>query len=201
MSWWYRFLYTVGLTPWETDTDTVWPQLKRLLEAEEADRAAPYGRALDLGCGKGRWSLELAKRGWQVTGIDVIGQAVQAARQRAQAAGVDAEFVEGDVAALRDAGIGSSFSFFLDVECFNHLSDDQRIAVGREVDAVAEADATMLLLGWRRAARGPLPPGVEVDDLRAAFPNWKIVNQEPYEAEMPLPLRGAEPQWYRLART
>ena len=200
MSRWYRFLYKVGLVPWETDTDAVWPQLRRLLEVEEADRGDPYGRALDLGCGRGRWSIELAKRGWRVTGIDVVEQAVQAARQRAQEAGVSAEFVTGDVAALSEAGIGSSFSFFVDVECFNHLTDEQRIAVGREVDAVAEPGATLLLLGWRRAARGPLPPGVETDDLRAAFPNWGIVSQEPYEAEMPLLLRGASPRWYRLRK-
>lgn len=200
MSRWYRFLYAMGLAVWETDSDSVWPQLKRLIEAEEADRAPPLGRALDLGCGRGRWSIELAKRGWQVTGIDVVEKAVQAARQRAQEAGVDAEFVRGDVAALREAGIKAPFSFFVDVECFNHLTDEQRIAVGREVDAVAEPDATMLLLGWRRATRGPLPPGVDADDLQAAFPNWQIVNQEPYEPELPPLLRGAEPRWYQIRK-
>ena len=136
-----------------------------------------------------------------MTGIDVVEQAVDAARQRAQETGIDAEFVAGDVAALRDAGIRSSFSFFLDVECFNHLSKEQRTAMGREVDALAEPDATMLLLGWRGASRGPLPPGVEADDLRSAFPNWEIVGQEPYEGEMPRLLRGATPRWYRLTRT
>lgn len=55
MSRWYRFMYEVGFTPWETDTDAVGPQLDKLFAAEEADRERPYGFALDLGCGTGRW--------------------------------------------------------------------------------------------------------------------------------------------------
>jgi hypothetical protein len=42
----------------------------------------------------------------------------------------------------------------LDVECFNHLGDEERAAVGREVDAVAGPDAALILLVWSRARRG-----------------------------------------------
>ena len=107
----------------------------------------------------------------------------------------------GDVTALGGAGIGSSFSFFLDVECFNHLNDPQRRAMGREVNAVATADATMLLLGWARARRGPLPPGVDERDLTTAFPGWQIVETRPYEGELPRPLTNIAPRWYRLTRS
>lgn len=203
LSRYYRFLYRVGFTPWEEDADGLAPQLGALLAREEAGRAPPYGRALDLGCGSGRWSVELAGRGWQVTGIDVVPAAVAAARRRAQAADLDVCFVEGDVTALRRAGVdgvGSSFSFFLDIECFNHLSDSQRLAMGTEVDAVAAADASMLLLAWARARRGPLPAGAEAADLRKAFPGWRVVGDEPYAAALPLPLRNVAPRWYRLAR-
>ena len=44
----------------------------------------PPGRALDLGAGEGRNSLWLARRGWQVTAVDLSGVAL--ARLRAQAA-------------------------------------------------------------------------------------------------------------------
>ena len=199
MSRWYRFMYRVGLTPWESDYSLV-PQLEGLLASEEADRGTPYGPALDLGCGTGRWSVLLAKRGWKVTGIDVVAKAVRTARERAHEEGVEVEILEGDVTALRDAGVAPGFSLFLDVECFNHLGDEQRAKVGAEVNAVASDDATMLLLAWTRAGRGPLPPGAEPDDLTRAFPGWSIVGVYPYEGEMPLLLRSASPRWFRLMR-
>lgn len=199
MSRWYRVLYGLGLTPWESDYSLV-PQLEGLLASEEADRDAPYGPSLDLGCGTGRWSILLAKRGWEVTGIDVVPTAVRAARERVREEGAEVEILEGDVTALRAAGVAPGVSFFLDVECFNHLADEQRAKVGSEVNAVATEDATMLLLAWTRAKRGPLPPGAEPDDLTRALPGWSIEEQHPYEGEMPPLFRNASPRWFRLVR-
>src|SRR2546421_9679473 len=118
-------MYRVGFTPWEWDAATLTPEIGTLLAFEEARSEPPYGSALDLGCGTGRWSVELARRGWSVVGVDVVPKAIHSAQRRARQAGVDVAFVAGDVAALRHAGVGTGFSFFLDVECFNHLSDSQ----------------------------------------------------------------------------
>jgi predicted RNA methylase len=101
MSLWYRLLYKVGFTPWEQDSGVVGAQIDRLLALEEAERNAPYGPALDLGCGTGRWSVKLALRGWRVVGVDVVPAAIEAARRRAEAAGVDAAFIEGKVTSQR----------------------------------------------------------------------------------------------------
>jgi SAM-dependent methyltransferase len=201
MSRWYRFMYGVGFKPWEADAATVALQLDPLLALEEARRERPFGSALDLGCGTGRWSVELARRGWTVVGVDVVPKAIHSAQRRARETGVDVAFVAGDVAALRRAGVGTGFSFFLDVECFNHLSDSQRAAVGSEVNAVASPDATMLLLVWARAHRGPLPRGASADDLTRAFSGWKIVDEIAYDGELPRPLKNIAPRWFRLARS
>jgi SAM-dependent methyltransferase len=197
----YRFLYRVGFTPWEQNDEDLATQFRSLLAPVEAGRTPSFGAALDLGCGTGRWSVELATRGWRVTGVDVVRKAIAAARQRARAAGVDVTFLEADVTALRGAGLTPAFSFLLDMECFNHLDDAQRLAMGREVNAVASNDATMLLLGWARARRGPLPPGVDEDGLTAAFPGWRIVREHPYEGELPRPLKNVAPRWYALTRS
>ena len=201
MSRWYRFMYRMGFTPWDQDAQALAPQVRALVGPEEARREPPYGAALDPGCGKGRWSIELARRGWRTVGVDVVPKAIEAAREHARAAGVDVKFVEGDVTALRAAGVGSGFSLFLDVECFNHLNDAQREAMAQEVDSVAAGDASLLLLVWRRARRGPLPPGASREDVKAAFPDWAIVGDQPYDGELPLPLRRVDPRWYRLARS
>ena len=201
MSRWYRFLYGIGFRPWESDTAELGAQIARLGAAEEQGREPPYGSALDLGCGTGRWSVMLAKRGWIVTGIDVVPKAIRSARRRAREADVDLTFVEGDITSLRGSGVGSGFSLILDVECFNHLTDRQRAAAAQEIDAVAATNSTILMLVWTPARRGPLPQGASRSDLAAAFPGWEITHEEDYEGEMPGPLKSAAPRWYRLTRT
>ena len=201
MSLWYRALYALGITPWESDQATLASQFATLVSFEEARRDEPYGPALDLGCGTGHWTVELALRGWEVVGVDIVPKAIQAARHRAQAAQVDVRFVEGDVTSLSEAGIHREFSFFLDVECFNHLDDSQRMAMGEEVDAVATDGATMLMLAWKRARRGPLPTGVDPSDLDRAFPTWRIIEEYPYIGELPFPLRRISPTWYLVERS
>lgn len=203
MSLLYKLLYQVGFTPWEEGA-TEGPaaeQIVALFEREERERQQPYGRALDLGCGSGIWAVDLAQRGWGVTGVDNVSKAVRRASQRAQAAGVEARFIHGDVTALRSAGVGSGFHFVLDFECFNHLNSAQRQAVGREVSAVAAPDATLLMLTWAPAARGPLPPGASRHDIESALPEWQMIDEEAYDkSALPSPLKNVDPRFYRLWR-
>jgi ubiquinone/menaquinone biosynthesis C-methylase UbiE len=56
--------------------------------------------ALDVGCGTGILSLELAKRGHKVTGIDFAPAMLALAKEKAVAAHVDIRFDEGDAEAL-----------------------------------------------------------------------------------------------------
>jgi ubiquinone/menaquinone biosynthesis C-methylase UbiE len=73
----------------------LWPFLDRVADAR------PGGRVLDLGCGTGVVSLPLAKRGFDVVGIDHSPEMLELARQKLTAAGVEATFETGDVRALR----------------------------------------------------------------------------------------------------
>jgi 2-polyprenyl-3-methyl-5-hydroxy-6-metoxy-1,4-benzoquinol methylase len=49
-------------------------------------------RVLDLGCGEGAYSRELARRGARVTGIDGSSRLIDAARQRARDAGLGVDY-------------------------------------------------------------------------------------------------------------
>ena len=58
----------------------------------------PIRSILDLGCGTGRHSVELARRGYQVVGVDLSEGMLERARRRAKAEGVSGTtFLLGDV--------------------------------------------------------------------------------------------------------
>ncbi|CAN1560963.1 SmtA SAM-dependent methyltransferases [Fimbriimonadaceae bacterium] len=57
----------------------------------------PVGSSvLDVGCGTGRHAREFAKRGYRVTGVDLSPGMLAVAREKADEAGLDIEFVEAD---------------------------------------------------------------------------------------------------------
>lgn len=58
-------------------------------------------KILDLCCGHGRHSLELAKRGYRVTGLDYSAYELGLARKAAKAMGGKATFLRGDARHLR----------------------------------------------------------------------------------------------------
>jgi SAM-dependent methyltransferase len=72
------------------------PLLVEAMDEREALGIAP-ARALDVGCGAGPNSIYMARRGYQVTGIDFMPQAVSIAQQQAEQHGLDIEFAQADV--------------------------------------------------------------------------------------------------------
>lgn len=62
--------------------------------------ALPPGRALDVGCGEGADAVWLARRGWEVVGLDPSGVALARARAVAEAAGVDVTWVHGELSGV-----------------------------------------------------------------------------------------------------
>jgi SAM-dependent methyltransferase len=202
MSLFYRFQYLVGMTPWERMPFLpIGQQAVALLDREEGGREPPYGRALDLGSGTGFWSVRLAERGWEVTGVEIVPKAVRAARERAREAGVDVRFVEGSVTALSEAGIGTGFRLVLDFGVVHGLTPEQVREVGREVTAVAAADATLLMYAFSPGRRGPLPRGIGREEIERAYPAWTITGQEAFDtADAPRFVRKARPSFFRLLR-
>jgi SAM-dependent methyltransferase len=197
--------YRVGFHPWE-DAEaqpSFTGSLSVLLDREEEGREPPYGTALDLGCGSGIWAIELARRGWEVTGVDIVDKALERARDRVQKEDAEVRLVKGDVTDLGGTGIGSDFKLVLDTGTFHGLSSAEREAMGREVAAIAAADATLLMLGWAPKRRGPLPHGATRHDFEAAFPGWNATDAAPTGFEAPKPIEmllKPDERWYRLRR-
>jgi len=203
----YKLLYAVGYTPWEqiAGLPGANERVSALFAREEGGRRPPYGQALDLGCGSGIWGVELARRGWQVTGVDFVPKALRRARERARQAGAEIRLVEGDVTNLGTTEVGSGFRFLLDFFLFHdELTDEQRVAMGREVTAIAEPGATLLITAWAPGRRGPLPRGASRGDIETAYPQWKVIDDEPFDvitgARFYRHIRNADPRVYRLRR-
>ncbi len=57
-------------------------------------------KILDVGCGTGRHSIELAKRGYNITGIDLSESMLEKAREKAAKSGLDIEFLQYDAREL-----------------------------------------------------------------------------------------------------
>ncbi len=196
----YRVLWGLGLTPWEHRQ--AWAeQVSLMFDREEQESQPPYGAALDLGCGTGFWSVHLAERGWDVTGIEIVPKALRAARERAQKAGVEVRFLEGSVAALRDAGVGSGFRLVLDFGTVHGLAPAEVKAVAREVNAVTADDATLLMYAFSPGRKGPTPRGLSREEVETAYAGWRVVDEQPFDVSgMPAIFKKANPRWYRLRR-
>lgn len=83
--------YASGKTPW--DSGKPCEELLRVLSAHNFMGSS----VLEFGCGTGTNAVELARRGYQVTAVDVVEQAIKIARDKARAAAVDVDFRVVDV--------------------------------------------------------------------------------------------------------
>ncbi|HBY97840.1 MAG: methyltransferase domain-containing protein [Ardenticatenaceae bacterium] len=113
---------------------------------EEALGLMPGARVLDCGCGEGYHSLELARRGYGVTGLDISGQFIEGARVRAAAEDLAVNFEQGDMRLL-DEIAGYDAVLFLDV-AFGIFDDiGNQVVLDRAARAL-RAGGGLLLLGF-----------------------------------------------------
>jgi SAM-dependent methyltransferase len=195
----YARMYRFGITPWERYGTAAAASIAALLDREETGRSRPLGCALDLGCGRGQYTPELARRGWEAVGIDYVPAAIEAAAAKSR--GVDGlSYVLGDVTRLPSANLGT-FDFFLDIGCFQGLDAGQRLSQGKGVSALANPGATLLLLSFGPGRWRPLVGGASQAEVETAFAGWQMLAVElAGTAGLGWPMNTTAPQWYRLGR-
>lgn len=124
--------------PWHQDTPP-----KVLVDAVAA--RGGEGRALDLGCGAGVFSVWLAEQGMEVTGIDLFPEAIAMARQRAAARNVRLDLVEGD---LFDYEPLSPFQLIFDSGCLHSLIGGRVGDYRRKILSWLDRDGDYVLGHW-----------------------------------------------------
>jgi SAM-dependent methyltransferase len=193
----YNLMYRLGLAPWERrPVSATW---ERIIQGPPA--LLP-GRALDVGCGSGRDAVYLAKRGWQVTAVDLVPAAIAKARERAAREGADVEWITGDVSDLPGLGLKPGYTLLYDFGCVQGLSDAARRGAAAGMTALAAPGATLLVVAFAPGRRVLLPRGMSEEDVSALFGGgWKLEAAEPAaDSSSPPPVRRARPTAYRLTR-
>lgn len=105
---WYRSAFPVSDTvnrPWAEQTSA---EIDRVLEMLRPDDGA---RVLDLACGTGRHSIELASRGFSVLGVDIAADLLEVA----EADGASIDGVSFQRADLRELDFDSEFDVVLNL--------------------------------------------------------------------------------------
>jgi len=144
--WWQRIFNSLYL---KTDGDVINDQRITKTEVDIFTKIlnlSPNDRILDLCCGQGRHSLELARRGFQnIEGLDRSHYLIQKAKTQAKKEGLNVKFREGDARKLPYAKdtfdvvliLGNSFGYFETVE------EDLRVL--REVFRVLKPSGKLLI--------------------------------------------------------
>ncbi len=146
--WYENFFHGIALDLWRKavsgeQTNAEAGFLVKTLEC------APGSCLLDVPCGNGRHSLELARRGYQMIGLDISEQFIEEARASSSAIGAQIEWVLGDMRHVEGEStfdgafcVGNSFGYFVysDMEAFLNcvsraLKPEARFVVGTGIAA------------------------------------------------------------------
>ncbi len=162
--------------PW--DIGHPQPALIRLVHARELKQ----GRILDVGCGTGENALFLAQNGFSVTGVDVAGDALQAARTKSAERSLKAEFQLANALSL-DCESGY-FDNVIDSGLFHTFSDEDRPVFAAEMARVLTRGGNYFMLcfsekeptGWggprrvtKREVEGTFSPLFHINYIREEF--------------------------------
>ncbi len=105
--------------PWNFENPP--DELKELIEKK---RIKPC-RAIDLGCGTGKYTLYLADRGFEMTGVDSSHSAIQIAKENAKKRNLKCDFLVLDVLEEFE-DIQGTFDFVYDWLLLHHIYPEKR---------------------------------------------------------------------------
>ncbi len=180
--------YLDGPAPW--DVGRPQPAIRRL-----AADGAFAGAVLDAGCGTGENALHVAALGLRVLGVDVAETALSAARKKAAARGIDADFVLAD--ALHLDGLGRVFQTVLDCGLFHTFDSGERRDYVAGLASVTSRGGNVYLLCFSDGGPDTGPHPVSQDELRQAFDRpggWSVASVSPARIQTRFNAQGA-PAW------
>jgi len=102
------------------------------------------GRVLDIGCSGGLHAIDLAKRGYSVTGIDRETSAIELARRRSFDAGLKADFFAADLEKDDMSGLGRFDLVYSLGNVISHIPKRSLPAILRKIISCLEKEGIFL---------------------------------------------------------
>ncbi len=123
-NWWENFFHGVALDFWRAAVSDEQTRAEADFIEKQLQLAAG-AKILDVPCGNGRLSIELAKRGFELTGVDIATEFMAEAKRNSLAVGVDIEWQERD---MRNLPWTNEFDgAFCFGNSFGYLDDDENM--------------------------------------------------------------------------
>jgi SAM-dependent methyltransferase len=149
-------------------------------------------KVLDLCCGQGRHSLELARRGFQVVGVDLSEALLYAARKRAESEGLSVTFLHCD---MREIDFADEFDAVINMfTSFGYLeseAEDEKV-LGKVAQALKSGGKFLLDV----VNRDRLVRDFQVREWHAADEGWLVLEERTFDH-----LSGRmETRWVCVAR-
>lgn len=108
-----------------------------------------YPNILDLGCGRGRHSINMAVRNYNVTGIDLSEVAIKKARRKAEEQNLEIEFLVGDMRTPLNRKFDAIINLFTSFGYFE--DDDENRRVLQSMSKMVHSDG-MIVIDYLNAA-------------------------------------------------
>ena len=162
-------MYAEGIPPWQIDRPQ--PEVIRLIEQGKFESPV-----LDVGCGTGDNTIELARHGLVVKGLDAVPEALERARKKMEQAGLkqSPEFVLGDALRLAESGVKART--VLDCALFHTFSDEERKDYIRGLEAVLSPGGRLHILSFSELeTRQPGPRRLSLSEITGSFgKEWRV---------------------------
>lgn len=114
----------------------------------------PSARILDLCCGPGRHSLELARRGFSVTGVDRTPLYLEIAKKKAKSEGLNIDFLQEDMRYFcRPATYDGVINLFTSFGYFEDPKEDRKVLLNTHHSLKNGGKLLMDLMGKEVMAR------------------------------------------------
>ena len=121
----YRYQKEQGGVGWNASEDVYTERHEYFQQLIDDGSWPAAGRVLELGCGAGNTSTWFAQKGYELVGVDLSPTAIEWARERIVAEGVDATFIQGNVLRLDDLD-DDQFDLVIDSHCLHCIIGDDR---------------------------------------------------------------------------
>jgi SAM-dependent methyltransferase len=156
--WVYELMYRVAPAEIIFGSDS---KIEGLVEVAIGGRIEPC-KAITLGCGTGRETIYLAKKGFDVIGVDFSRTAIKKAQRNAKAAGVNVRFFVDDLIDLQH--VQGTYDLVTDFGALNNMSQKSRDLYMENILPLTHEDSYYLMFCFDRM----LSP----DEVRQRFQDY-----------------------------